>query len=206
MRRTIALACILLSLTACGKNPFDPVRDTSMAPPVYVPDFEAQAKNLDTPAKAAVWMQQNAGIQNWAKGWEAPANSSNHTADNVRSLAYNFWLNRDGGKSGGVGGVCGNFAGFFVYCMRVNGYRTGGILFYNQREDGSAAGHILAWVKNVDGTYSTMDFKLFSDGRIKSAQGLLDNANGRIIPGGVLYMVDDKFYDIPESKLMDYIQ
>ena len=146
----IALLLIGCSPTSKFNNPVAPNTEGHpiSAPPVVYLDFNNTINNLKTPSDVKLWIDRYGIYNGYAVGWGDTSPGS--TVDNAKNLAYNFWLTT---KNKGVGGVCGNFAGFYIYACRSHGYKTGGVVYYWQ-SNGTVTGHIQAWVVENDGRVS----------------------------------------------------
>lgn len=121
----VILALIVFGATACGSNPTGPAVSNIPEPtPVATPDpyknmsFDDLTNSLNTPDKIESWIKKNRPyVVGKNAGW------GNIGSDRAHSLAIALYDES--------GAVCGNFAGFFVYCMRKAGYECGGLNYLN---------------------------------------------------------------------------
>lgn len=162
MRKCILI--LVLLLVGCIKSPVDPQIPESKfdGPPVLYLSFDQTTQNLKSSTEVKLWIDSvGANYNGYGVGWGNSDPGS--TEDNAKNLAYNFWLSHKDGKNLGPGGICGNFAGFFTYCMRIHGYKTGLACWYRWNPDGSdIVGHAIGWVQERDGSVSTLSNDLFS--------------------------------------------
>lgn len=152
MRRLLVVGILLLA--GCGQNPVGPGLD---APPVVTGEIETLdqlALRLNTPAKAVAWLRANVTYGEISKEYEAGMGDPELTTKWAKSLFEEVKAAKGSGK-----GVCRHYAGFFLYCMRINGIRAGGIYHH----DGSfPLAHVLAWVVEPDGSVSWVDVGAYS--------------------------------------------
>lgn len=154
----VLLAVLLAGCSPSSKtnNPMGPNFDGVVdLPPVVYANFDSTIASLKTSPAVKLWMDRYSVYNGYGVGWGYSGPDS--TTDNAKNLAYNFWLsNRDKG----VGGICGNFAGFWIYTLRTHGYHTGGVVYYWQ-QNGAVIGHIQAWIVEEDGRVSVTNNDIF---------------------------------------------
>ena len=101
-------------------------------------DFTSTVNSLKTYADVIKYWSSNPNIT-WH---QHPQSNLTETSDNAEILAHSFWDNN--------GGVCRDFAGFMIYCMRIHKYKTGAIV-YSWVDDDKEHVHIEAFVVIEDG-------------------------------------------------------
>jgi len=142
---------LMVFLYGCSNNPLASMDPYENAPVVVMRHaFRETTRSLNTSYKVEAWLQANAKYTNFAEGWSNAEEGS--LSDNAKELAYNFWREVDKSRNSSkkAGGNCSSYTAFFVYCMRENGYVTGGSVTRDGR-------HIVGWVKEEDGTVSVLD-------------------------------------------------
>jgi hypothetical protein len=78
--------------------------------------FDELVASLNTPSKVASWMDKHREYDaSKREGW------TSDTTDRAYELALALYEKR--------GMICGNYAGFMVYCLRTHGYTTGGVTY-----------------------------------------------------------------------------
>jgi len=117
MNKFYVIALSLLFL-GCAKNPLA-VIDSGIQQQSEVDEyaglsFDDLTSALNTPEKIKKWIYAKRSYDKTrSAGWGKTGD------DHVSSLAHAFY--------DGTGLVCGNFSGFFAYCMRKAGYTVGGV-------------------------------------------------------------------------------
>lgn len=147
---------------------------------LYKKEFDETVKNLNTSAKVMNWVQNLAEYNGSAVGWGNAEPGS--TRDNAYHLAYHFWEKEYKGVRKTVGGVCGNFAGFFVYCMRRAGFKVGGVVYYMQRGSG-VVGHIEGWAIEKDGRVTVISNDLMNHKSYNSIKDFKEAYDARLAAG-----------------------
>lgn len=98
-------------LAGCGRSPVEPDVPGLDGPPVLRLGFGETVRSLDSTAKVASWIRQNARY----RSDKVAADSDD--SDHVRRAARVFY--------GSGGGECFEFACFFVECAKTAGRRAG---------------------------------------------------------------------------------
>ncbi len=206
MKKLFLLVILTILVSGCGKyNPCAPDLQGQHVdgPPVLYLSFDDTVKNFVAPVWASVltWWNDNGATWNgYGPGW---AESSDHAHD----LAYNFWKSKGGDKKVGIGGICGNFAGFMIYSCRMHGYKTGGVIYYSWDDNGqNCTGHIEAFVQDTDGKVITTSnaaishYKTFNS--LAEMKAAYDSDWNR--KNSYCFYVDSFCNEIPKEKLQEY--